>query len=201
MLMILRYIFSFRPHSSASQDLAVSAIESCVVDVRALLVSHRLMFNDTKTELLLIGSKHQLSKVSIDSIMVGDSQVKPSEAWAHGFTVAWAWTYKSGKYAIKLSMAYVTGKFGNFSHLNRPRCHLDYCNSLLYGISQCQINRLQKVFNSAARIITLIPKFHHITPVLLRLHWLPINFRIQFKVAFFVHKSLNGTAPAYLKSF
>ncbi|XP_068738659.1 uncharacterized protein [Montipora capricornis] len=71
---------SFRPHSSASQDLAVSAIESCVGDVRAWLVSHRLMFNDTETELLIIGSKHQLSKVSIDSIKVGDSQIKPSEA-------------------------------------------------------------------------------------------------------------------------
>ena len=38
------------------------------------------MFNDTKTELLIIGSKHQLSKVSIDSIKVGDSQIEPSEA-------------------------------------------------------------------------------------------------------------------------
>ena len=78
-------------------------------------------------------------------------------------------------------------------------CHLDYCNSLLHGIPQCQINRLQKVLNSAARVITLTPKFHHITPVLLQLHWLPINFRIQFKVALFVYKSLNGTAPANLK--
>ena len=58
-------------------------------------------------------------------------------------------------------------------------CHLDYSNSLLHGISQCQINRLQKVLNSAATIITLSQKFHHITPVLLQLHWLPINFRIQ----------------------
>ena len=38
------------------------------------------MFNDTKTELLLIGSKHQFSKVSVDSIKVGDSQIKPPEA-------------------------------------------------------------------------------------------------------------------------
>ena len=89
-------IFSFRPHSSASQDLAVSAIESCVANVRALLVSHRLMFNDAKTELLPIGSRHQLSKVSIDSIKVGDSQIKPSEAWAHGLTVTSTWTHKSG---------------------------------------------------------------------------------------------------------
>ena len=38
------------------------------------------MFNDTKTELLIIGSKHQFSKVSIDSIKVGDWQIKPPEA-------------------------------------------------------------------------------------------------------------------------
>ena len=43
-------------------------------------MSHRLMFNDTNTELLIIGSKHQFSKVSIDSIKVGDSQIKPPEA-------------------------------------------------------------------------------------------------------------------------
>ena len=71
---------SFRPDSFASQDLAVSAMESCPPDGQARLVSHRLMFNDTKTELLIIQSKHQLSKVSIDSIKVGNSQIKPSEA-------------------------------------------------------------------------------------------------------------------------
>ena len=53
-LMILRYIYQ----CAHTQDLAVSAIESCVADVRAWLVSHRLMFRDTKTELLIIGSKH-----------------------------------------------------------------------------------------------------------------------------------------------
>ena len=47
-------IFSFRPHSSASQDLAVSAIESCVANVRALLVSHRLMFNDARQNYSLL---------------------------------------------------------------------------------------------------------------------------------------------------
>ena len=78
-------------------------------------------------------------------------------------------------------------------------CHVKYCNSLPHGIPQCQINRLQKVLNSAARIITLAPKFHHVTPVLFQLHWLSINFRIQFKVALFIYKSLNGTALVYLK--
>ena len=202
---------SFRPHSSASQDLAVSAIESCVADVRAWLVSHRLMFNDTKTELLIIGSKNQLSKVSIDSIKVGDSQIKPSEAVRNlgsWFDSHMNMTLQVGKICSKA----FHGLY-NIRHIRKflspestkilvhafVTCHLDYCNSLLHGISQCQINRLQKVLNSAARIITLTPKFQHITPVLLQLHWLPINFRIQFKIALFVYKSLDGTAPAYLK--
>ena len=41
---------------------------------------------------------------------------------------------------------------------------IDYCNSLLYGISDCNINRLQRIQNSAARIMTTARKCDHITP-------------------------------------
>ena len=51
--------------------------------------------------------------------------------------------------------------------------HLDYCNSLFYGLPQSQYDRLQRVLNAAARVVCLIPKFDHITPVLIGLHWLP----------------------------
>ena len=37
------------------------------------------------------------------------------------------------------------------------------------------------------------------TPVLIKLHWLPIKFRIQFKVLLLVYKALNGLAPKYIK--
>jgi len=38
----------------------------------------------------------------------------------------------------------------------------------------------------------------HITPVLRRLHWLPVKHHIQFKLALLVYKSLHGSVPRYL---
>ena len=76
--------------------------------------------------------------------------------------------------------------------------HLDYCNSLLYGIPQYQIDRLQRVQNAAARVTCSVPRFSHITPVLKHLHWLPVQFRIHFKIALLVFKALIGMAPPYL---
>ena len=59
------------------------------------------------------------------------------------------------------------------------------------------ISSLQSVQNTAARIVTLTRKFDHITPVLIQLHWLPVHFRILFKILFLVYKALNGMAPLY----
>ena len=50
----------------------------------------------------------------------------------------------------------------------------------------------------AARVTCLIPKFAHITLVLRELHWLPVKFRVEFKIALLVFKTLNGLAPQYL---
>ena len=68
---------SFRPDSFAAQDQAIKAIENCIADVRAWLVSHMLMFNDSKTEFLIIGSSEELSKVTMASIKVGDCDIQP----------------------------------------------------------------------------------------------------------------------------
>ena len=50
---------------------------------------------------------------------------------------------------------------------------LDYCNSVLYGIADNQLQRLQSVQNAAARLVTGTRRTEHITPVLQSLHWLP----------------------------
>ena len=68
---------------------------------------------------------------------------------------------------------------------------LYYCNSLLYGLPKNVIKQLQRGQNAAARVLTLSPKFCHITPVLANLHWLPIDLRIEFKILNVTYKTLH----------
>ena len=79
--------FSFRPDSSAAQDDVVKAMEECITDVQSWLVSLRLVFNDMKTEFVIIGSHQQLSKFTIDSVKVGTPKSSPLRVygnWVHG---------------------------------------------------------------------------------------------------------------------
>ena len=77
---------------------------------------------------------------------------------------------------------------------------LDYCNSLLYGSPKYLIKQLQRVQNAAARVVTVSPKFCHITPVLKNLHWLPIDLQIEFKIPTITYKTLHDLAPVYIKN-
>ena len=52
--------------------------------------------------------------------------------------------------------------------------------------------------NAAARLISNVPRYSHITPVLCSLHWLPVKFRIDFKILLFTFKAIYGHAPGYL---
>ena len=75
---------------------------------------------------------------------------------------------------------------------------LDFCNNLLTGLPQSTLNRLQSVQNAAACLLTGTRKFDHITPILYKLHWLPVNQRIQFKIIILTFKALHGSAPPYM---
>ena len=59
---------------------------------------------------------------------------------------------------------------------------VDYCNFLLYGIADYNINRLQRIQNIAARIVPNTRKYDYITPILQKLHWLPVRQRIHFEM-------------------
>ena len=74
---------------------------------------------------------------------------------------------------------------------------LDYCNSLFRSLSKVNLHRLQSIQNSAARIVINSCKYTRITPVLRKLHWLPIQFRSEFKLATLVYKFIHTGFPKY----
>ena len=45
-------------------------------------------------------------------------------------------------------------------------CRLDYCNSILYNVPRRKTDRLQRLQDQCARILTKSPRREHITPVL-----------------------------------
>ena len=202
---------SFTPANQTSQEEALHVTQNCVNDVRKWMLVNKLKINDSKTEFLIIGSKHQLSKITIDSIKIGDSEIKPvasvknlgvlidnnlsmeshitktcSIAFYHIYNIKHIRKYLTRDLTEKIVHALITSK-------------LDYCNSLLFGLLNYQLQKLQRVQNAAARIIAGTRKYDRITPVLRELHWLPVKERIDFKVLLLTFKALNNMAPAYLK--
>ena len=77
---------------------------------------------------------------------------------------------------------------------------IDYCNSILYGIPDCHLNKLQRIQNAAARLVCQQSRYCHITPLLFNVHWLPVKFRIVFKILLITFKALKGLAPTYVAS-
>ena len=76
---------------------------------------------------------------------------------------------------------------------------LDFVNSLLYGIPNCHLKKLQNIQNSTAKLILRKRKFDHVTPLLKQLHWLPLEYRIKYKINLLTFKTLHGMAPRYLE--
>ena len=169
-----------------------------------------LWLNKSKTEFILIGSRKQLAKVTINSIKVGDADIATvssarnlgawfnsymdmathisktcSSAFYYLYNIRHIRKYLSKEHTEQLIHAFITSR-------------LDYCNSLLYGIAEYQIKKLQRIMNASARLIYCAPKFCHITPILKELHWLPVRARIEFKLLLITYKVVKGLAPKYL---
>ena len=183
-----------------------------ISDVRSWMISDNLMLNDDKTEFLKLGTKQQLTKVNIDNIKVGSANVSPvpvvrnlgswfdsqltmsshisklcSVAFYHLYNIRPIRKYLSQEATATLVHAFITSR-------------TDYCNSLLYGLPDNQLVKIQRVLNAAARLVCNAPRFCHITPIMRDLHWLPIRARINFKVLLLTFKALHGLAPQYLQS-
>ena len=68
---------------------------------------------------------------------------------------------------------------------------VDYGNALLFGLPEMLLHKLQMIQNSAARLVTGTHGRDHITPVLFKLHWLPVRYRIEFKLLVLIVRQLS----------
>ena len=75
---------------------------------------------------------------------------------------------------------------------------LDYCNSLLYGSAQYELDKLQRVHNMACRVVYNLRKFDHVTANMRNLCWLGIYEHITYKLALLMFKINKKGAPKYV---
>ena len=192
-------------------DTAIGQMEKCIVSVQKWMLSHQLKMNDDKTEFLVISSKSIARGIGSPSLHIGDHQVV---ATSSARNIGVMMDSKASMEAHVLSVC--KSSFIHIRNLSRIKkfvdssfleclvhafitTKLDYCNSLLCGAPSTLINKLQRIQNIVARIITGHGRCEHITSVLKALHWLPVQQRIKFKTLVLVYKAVNNLAPVYLQ--
>ena len=77
---------------------------------------------------------------------------------------------------------------------------LDYCNLLLNSIAKQDLSPLQRMQNCLARVVLRASRFSTSLPLLKQLHWLPVNYRIKFKLSTLTYRALAIHQPPYLAS-
>ncbi|XP_072041159.1 uncharacterized protein [Amphiura filiformis] len=195
-----------KPSNRAS---ALAKLEKCIEDIRKWMAANKLMLNDTKTELLHVTSRFS-KRVSNVDITIGTSSITPSEEVRNlGVILDSSLTMSSHVNNICRNASYAIHRIGKLRrYLDAANTEklvhafitsrLDNCNSILYGLPDKDLNKLQRIQNAAARLVILSKKRDHITPVMFQLHWLPIRQRIIFKLLLLTYKALNEQSPSYI---
>ena len=75
---------------------------------------------------------------------------------------------------------------------------LNYCNSVLDGLSAATLAPMQRVMNAAVRLVAGLHMRDHLTPAMRSLHWLPIKFRIRYKLCILMHAAVNNRSAEYI---
>ena len=168
----------------------------------------KLLVNNAKTELLSIGTRQQLAKTGITvghTVIAPQSPVQNLGVWLHSNLSMGDHIMKTSSaafyylYNIRRIRKYLSKECTETLIHDFVSSRLEYCNSLLYGLPAYQIQKLQRVQNSAARLVFRESKFCHITPLLRALHWLPVAYRIVFKILLLTFfKAIQKLAPTYI---
>ena len=201
---------SFSPDDESVRQ-AVCSVESCCAEVKSWMFTNKLKLNDEKTEAMLCGSKTSLGKVSLESVQVGQASIPLSTCVRNlGLQVDSLLTKSDHVSLVVRTCNFHIRTLGRLRPLlNRQTANavavslilsrLDYANSCLWGLSKQDLLRLQRVQNTAARIVARRKKTDRITPVLRDLHWLPVEKRIEHKLLSLTFNCLHDAAPEYLQ--
>ncbi len=189
----------------------VSNILSCLDDIKKWMFNNSLQLNDSKSEVLIVIP----AGLSINNLNLPSSSLGVLASNIHKEARNLSVTFDSGVSFDAQVTKVLQSCFSQLRQLTKLKSilsrsdldkvihafitsRLDYYNALYSGISKRNIQRLQLIQNAAARFLTGTKRSDHITPILAALHWLPVSFRIDFKILLLVFKALNGQAPAYI---
>ena len=190
--------------SPANFSHSIQKLKNCPNDIQNFMFTNKLKFNPDKTEFILIGSpknRKQLLPHFPDNIL--GNQVSPAQS-VRNLGVVFDSIFNFSNHesqVIKSTRVHARDlyRIRPLLDLNTSvqlasalvSSRLDYCNSLFLSLTNFELRRLQLVQNSLCRVVTGSSKFSHINPQLKKLHWLPVRYRVQFKIGLITHKILN----------
>jgi len=200
--------------TSATFHPQIQTLQNTLTSVQDWMFENKLKLNPDKTEFLLIGNSIQRAKVSHHfPISLMGNNISPSPSAKNlGVTFDEDFNFQRHINSTVKACNYHIREFRRIrKHLDMDvatsmanalvSSRLDYCNSLLYGLPNKYIKKLQLVQNTLARIVCNAPKkYTSCTKLLKNLHWLPIRSRIQFKISVLTYKALKfGNPPSLAK--
>ena len=195
----------------ANQAPSLTALQTCIEDVMQWNTQNMPRRNAEKTEVILFTSRFtktpNIEKLFFDSTVIElTEKVRDLGVILHkNLTPTYHIneTYRKATNAIRSIgriRKYLTNKNLKLLVNALVISRLDYCNSILYGLPKRELDKLQRVQNTAARLITGTKQYDHIKPAFQKLHCLPVESRIIFKVILITFKILHGLSQAYLSS-
>ena len=194
------------------QQRAFSSISSCVGETKQWMTENLIKFNESKSDALVVHSKSSRCEPAVLPLIIGESPILPSDSVRNlGVILDKHLTMQQQIGSVCRTSFYHLRRITRIrKFLSRPAAaqlvsafvlsHIDYGNSLLAGLPASRLYSLQKAQNAAARVVTGARRRDPMTSHLRDLHWLPISYRIDFKIAVLTFRCLNGCAPSYLSS-
>ena len=191
---------------------AISDISNSTSEINNWMKSNKLKMNADKTEVMFCGSNQRLNNVNICSIDIDDDLIDVSSSVRNlGFFLDKNLNMNVHVTNLRKSCYNEIRKISHVRPFINEQCtiklvislvlsKLDYCNCIMYGMSENNFYKLQLIQNHAARIVKKAPKHSSASDLLFELHWLPIRQRVSYKIALTVFKCLHvDDFPSYLK--